>query len=111
MHACTQTTKLSHLKSADLSLHGGDVLGQEVDLGISLRDHLLQFGDILLGDEMGLEFTKGKEMNYQQMKFSMIINQGTGEWVCVCKISKVQDCACASVRVCECDVVHEEMVS
>merc|ERR1719414_1895057 len=55
------------LKSADLSLHGGDVLGQEVDLGISLRDHLLQFGDILLGDEMGLVFSGVKSRQFSDL--------------------------------------------
>merc|ERR1719414_1635677 len=69
------------LKSADLSLHGGDVLGQEVDLGISLRDHLLQFGDILLGDEMGLVFSGVKSRQFSDLGLqtgNLNLNSGLG---------------------------------
>merc|ERR1712131_415622 len=37
------------------------------NFGISLRDHLLQFGDILLGDEMGLVFSGVKSRQFSDL--------------------------------------------
>ena len=44
-----------YLETGDFDLHGGNVLGEEVYLSITLRDHLFQLGERLFGDEVSLE--------------------------------------------------------
>ena len=44
-----------YLQTGDFDFHGGNVLGEEVNLSITLRNHLLKFGERLFGDEVSLE--------------------------------------------------------